>query len=276
MGGGLEHPVPGPGVEVVAGGGAGVAPERDVLAVGGHRELRRVQPAGMSAEGRFDHGQHAVGGDLHPVAETLEPIHHAVDRRHHAATRRPRPPHSFEQRLGQRHVAVPVGDRTVDEGDVGRERSEEPDGPEGRVGHGERWVRRHRRPLQRPGHDGGQPARGGLEALGEGEDRPVLDSDGTRGVCLLEDRVGRVGGERVARVGRDDLAHHLSPEEQRTERAQAEHHEREAGVGAPMLTCHLARRRGPPAVPAQHLDRVARPDVVGDGVFERHMLHVVA
>ncbi len=257
----------------VARGGARLAPEGDVLAVGPHRQPRRVQAAGVGSEGRLHHRQDAVGGDLDPVPQPLEALHHALHGGHHAPARRPRPPRPLEQRLGQRHVAVAVGDRPVEEGDVGHERRHQTHRPEGGVGHGEGVVRRHRRPLQRPGDQRRQPPRRSLEALGEGEDRPVLDLHRARGVGLLEHGVGRVGGEGVARVGRHHLAHHAAPEEQGAERAQAEHHEGEAGVRTPVLARHLARRRGPPAVPAQDLHGVARAHVVRQRVLERDVLH---
>ncbi len=276
MGGGFEHPLPGPGVEVVAGGGARLGPEGDVLAVRRHGEPGCVEAAGMRAEGRLHHGQHSMGGDLDAVAETVEVLHHPLDRRHHAATGRPRTPRSLEQWFGQGHVSLSVRHSSVDEGDVGHEWRNEPDRAEGSLRHGEAGVGRHRRALERTRHQSRQSARRGFESLREGQDRPVLDLDPARGVGLLEDRVRRVGRESVSGVGRHDLAHHGAAEEQRAERAQAEHDEREPGVLAPMLAGHLPSRRAPSAVTTQHLHRVPGAHVMGDGVLERHMFHVVS
>ena len=62
-------------------------------------------------------------------------------------------------------VALAVGHERMHEGDVGHERREQSDLAEASVGPGERLVCFHRRSRNGTGHDGGQPARRGLESL---------------------------------------------------------------------------------------------------------------
>ena len=61
---------------------------------------------------------------------------------------------------------------------------------------------------------------------------------------------------------------HPAPEEQGPERAEREHHEREPGVGSPVLADDLACGCGPAAVTERDADRVARPHVPRDGLLE--------
>ena len=75
-----------------------------------------------------------------------------------------RAPHPFEQRRVQRDVAGPVGDRRVQQRDVGLQRREQPDLTERRVDARERVVRFHRRARDRARHDRGQAARRRLRA----------------------------------------------------------------------------------------------------------------
>ena len=177
VGGRFEDPVTGPGIEVAAGGGARLGPERDVLAVRTRRQPGGVEPPRVGAEGGFHHGQHPVGGDLRPVPDPVEALHHLLDGGDHAPARRPRPPRPFQKRFGENHVAGRVGHRPVHQGDVGDERGQQAYRSEGGLGHGEGAVLGHRGPLERAGDDGGQAAGGGFQSLGEGEDRPVLDLD---------------------------------------------------------------------------------------------------
>ena len=151
-----------------------------------------------------------------------------LDGHDRAPAGRERAPHPFEQRRMHRDVAVPVGDRRVQERDVGHERREQPDLAERRVDARERVVLLHRRARDRTrGHDRGQTARGGFEPLREREERPVLDLDLTALVGAGEPGVRREVRERVARVAGDDLAHEAAAEEQRAEARQRQHHERE-------------------------------------------------
>ena len=75
----------------------------------------------------------------------------------------------------------------MQQGDVGRERRNEPDAlPNGDSTTANPGFCSIDEPTKEPGDDGGKPACRGLEALDEGEDRPVLDLDRARAVRLLE------------------------------------------------------------------------------------------
>ena len=78
----------------------------------------------------------------------------------------------------QRDVAGPVGDRRVQQRDVGLQRREQPDLAERRV---DARVRRRSASIDDPAiervDDRGQAARGRFESLREREERPVLDLD---------------------------------------------------------------------------------------------------
>jgi hypothetical protein len=101
----------------------------------------------------------------------------------------------------------------------------------------------------------------------------VLHLDLAALVRLAEDPVRREVREDVAAVAGDDLADHASLEEQGAEARQAEHHEGEVAAGPlPPLAGPLTRRGRPPRVAGHDVDDVARPDVVANGVGERHHL----
>ena len=99
----------------------------------------------------------------------------------------------------------------------------------------------------------------------------MLHLDRTGLVGLAEDRVRRVRGEAVARVGGHHLADETAREEGRAERAQAGHDEGETRIAPPELAGHLPGRRRPTAVTHHHQHGVPRRDGPPDGVLEgRH------
>ena len=174
-----------------------------------------------------------------------------------AAARAERAPHSFEERRVQRDVAGPIGDRRVQQRDVGLQRRQQADLAERGVDARVAGVRLHRRSADGARDDRGQSARAGFQTLREREERPVLDVDLTALVGAREHRIGREVRERVTRVPGDHLAHEAAPEEQRAEARQREHDQRELRVAAPPLADDLTRRRRPARVADHRVQHVA-------------------
>ena len=136
----------------------------------------------------------------------------------------------------QRDVARAVGDRRVQQRDVGLQRRQQPDLAERRVDARVTVVRLHRRSRDRTRVTiAGRPRAAGFESLREREERPVLDLDLAALVRAREHGVGREVRERVARVTGDNFLNELPAEEQRAETRQREHHERELRIAAPPL-----------------------------------------
>ena len=194
--------------------------------VGGHRSRRRcprrscapaargVAPTGVGAEGCLHHGQHPVGGDLAPGdpspsrSSTTASTVATTPRRAAQAPQTPSSSGSERARLPSRRPRP-----GVDQGHVGRERSEQPTGPNGESTTWKASLSAIDEPASEPVTTAGRPRGGRLESLWKGEDRPVLDLDLTGLVGLPEDRVRRVGRERVPRVGGDDLPDQAAAEE---------------------------------------------------------------
>ena len=89
----------------------------------------------------------------------------------------------------------------------------------------------------------------------------MLDLDVARQVRLGEPRVGREVREDVARVSGHDLRDEATPEEQRAEARQAQHHERELRVATPPGADQVTGRGRPSGVVGDDVDGVAGPDV---------------
>jgi hypothetical protein len=223
----------------------------------------------MGAEGGLHHGQHPVGGDADAVAEPVQVVHDPLDCGHHTPPGRPRPPHTFEHGLADGQVAPAVGHGGVAQGHIRDQGGQQAHRPEGGLHHGEIGVGGQVGPDQGPGGHGGQSPGGRLEALGHGQDGPVLEIHLPRFIGRLEDRVGRIGREAVARVGGDDLGQHPTPEEQRPEGTEAGHDQGEAGILPPVLAGHLAGPGRPPTVTQHDVHRVTGKHVPLDGVAQR-------
>ena len=272
---GLEDPVPDPLVVVVAAGrGARLDPEVVVLAVALDGQAVGVEATRMSTERCLADREHAVCGNAHEVRVIGQRRDDLLDRHDRAATRGQRTPHPFEQRRGNRNVAGRVGDRRVQDRDVGRERGEQTDRAVRRVDHRVPVVGRHRRARDRAGRDRGQALGRGFEPLGEREEGPVLHLHRAGLVRPLEPRVRREVRERVARVTGHDPVHQAAPEEQRAQAREAQHHQLEVRVLPPPLPHDLACRGAPARVPDDEVQRVASVDVLGhrrlDGHRSRH------
>ena len=123
-------------------------------------------------------------------------------------------------------------------------------------------MHRHRR----------QPETGRFQPADQGEERPVLRHYGAALVGALEDRVRRVGREGVAGIRRDHLVDHAAVDEKDAERAERRHHQRAAGVGAPVLPGELAGGRSPAVVTHRDADRVAWPHMPLDSGAQREVL----
>ena len=171
----VEDPLADPVVEVVASARlAHLGPEVHVLAVGLGRGEATVEPTGVRAHRAHRHRQHAVRRQAHEVGPRADVVDHLLDGHDGTPPRGQRAPHAFEQRRVEGDVAVAVGDRAVDERHVGCVRLEQADRAERRVDRRVAGVLRHRAAGQRGRGDGREAAGGGLEALLEGEERPVL------------------------------------------------------------------------------------------------------
>ena len=129
-------------------------------------------PSGVSATAstrwagtwtRWDHGR---------MSSTTRSTVATTPRRAASAPHTPSSPGGWKARLPWRSA-----DRGVEQGDVGRVGLEQADLAERGVDPGVARVVGHRRAGQRGGGDGGQPAGRRLEALEEGQERPVLDLD---------------------------------------------------------------------------------------------------
>ena len=273
LGGGTQHPLLDPPVVAVpVAGGPGLGPELEVFAVGVDRHVTGEQPTGVGAERGLGHGQHPVGGDLDQVRPRPDVVHHPVDGGHHAAAGGERPPHPLETGRLEGEVALPVGDRGVEQGDVGGVRLEQAHPPERGVHLGVARVLGHRRPGQRRGGDRGQPAGRRLEALEEGQERPVLDLDLAAQVGVGEVGIGGEAREDVAGVAGDHLVHQPAPEEQGPEAGQAQHHQGEVRVPAPPVPDQVTGRRRPPRVVGDDVDGVARLHVGHRLVQRAHLV----
>ena len=177
--------------------------------------------------------------------------------------RRERAPHPFEQRRVHRDVALAVGDRRVQERDVG---------------HAAARAARPRRTACRPGRTpsfasidepaiervtiAGSPRAAASSRCENARNDQCSTSTSPRSYAPREPRVGGEVGERVARVAGDHLAHQAAAEEQRAEARQREHHERELRIAAPPLPHDLAGRRGPARVPDDRMEHVAGAHVL--------------
>ncbi len=271
----LEDPVPDPVVEVLpARRGACLDPELVVLAVPVDREIAREQATRMRAHLRLADREHPVRGDPHEMRPSTQIVDHALDGHDGPPACGQRAPHTFEHRRVDGDVAVTVGDGCVQQRDVRNERREETDLAERRGSSGVGVVFLHRRPGDRPGHDGGKVARRRLEPLRKREEGPVLDRNLPALVCAGEDRVGREVREGVARVAGDDPLDEPAPEEQRPQAGETQHHQREARFPPPPLPHHLAGGGGPAGVADEDVQRVAGPHVCGDRILERRDLVV--
>ena len=226
----------------------------------------------MRAHRSLDDREHAVRGDANEVRPRPEVVDDLLDGHDDAPTGRECAPHPFEQRRVDRDVAVTIGNRRVHQRDVRDERREQPDLAELRLDARVRLVLRHRRSRDRARRHRGQPARGGFEPLRERQERPVLHLDLTALVRAREPRVRCEVGERVARVAGDHLANQAAAKEQRAEAREREHRQREAGILAPELAHHLARRRGPARVTDDGMEHVTGLHVARDRVRERSAL----
>ena len=269
LGGRLEHPAPDPVVVVVGPSRvASLDPEVVVLAVAVDGEIPGVETAGMSTKRRLADGEHTVRRDPHEMGPRPEIVHDPLDGDDRAAPRRERTPDTFEQRRVHRHVALTIGDRGVQQCDIGDQRLEQPDLAERRVHARVAGVGLHRGPTDRPGDDRGQTASGSFQTLREGEERPMLDLDLAPTVRAGEVRVGGEVRERVPRIARDHSFDDPTAEEQRPEARQAEHDEREARVTAPPLADRLPRGGAPATVPDHEVQLVARVHVLGDSIAQ--------
>ncbi len=140
----IEDPVADPVVVVVAPGrGARLEPEVVVLAVRVDGEITRVEPAGMRAQRRLHDGQHAVARNPDQMRPRPNVVDDPLDGHDHAPARRERTPNAFEDRRVQRDIAGAVGDRRVQQRDVGDERRKQADGAERSFDSGERAVGFH-------------------------------------------------------------------------------------------------------------------------------------
>ena len=247
---------------------AGLGPEGEVLAVGIDGEVAGEEPTGMGTHRGLDHGQHPVGGHLHQVGPRADVVHHPVHGGHDPPSGGQRTPYPLEAGRLEGQVARAVGDGRVEEGDVGRIGLDEADAAEGGVDLGVAGIVGHGRAGQRTGGHGGHAAGGRLQPLEEGEERPVLHLHVTTQVGPGEVGVGREAREDVARVARDHLVDQATPEEQRPEARQAEHHQGEAGLPTPPVPDQVAGGGRPARVVGDDVQRVARPHV-GDGFVER-------
>ena len=202
----VENPVADPVVVVVAAGrGPRLDPELVVLAVAVDGQPAGEAAAGMRAELGLADREHAVGGDAHEVRPGSQVVDDTLDGDDGAPARGQGSPHPFEERRVHRDVAVAVGDRGVQQRDVGHAAA--------------RGARPDRRASRRAAYaslssiddpamervvTAGQAAGGGFEPLREGEERPVLDLDVAPLVGAGEDRVRREVREGVTRVAGDD------------------------------------------------------------------------
>ena len=185
----------------------GLDPELVVLAVAVDGEVTRVETAGMRAERRLADGEDAVRGDAHEVGVAAQVVDDALDGDDRTPARRERAPHVLEQRRVQRDVAGAVGDRRVQQRDVGHERREQAD-------LAERVSRRARTPsfasIDDPAIErvtiAGSPRAAASSRCENARNDQCSTSTSPRSVRAAEDRVRREVRERVARVAGDDLA----------------------------------------------------------------------
>jgi hypothetical protein len=102
-------------------GRAGFRPELEVLAVGGHRGVAGEEATGVGAHGDLGDGQDPVGRHLDEVGPGPDVVDHPLDGGDDAPLGRQRPPQALEPGGVEGEVPIPVGDRCVEEGDVGSE-----------------------------------------------------------------------------------------------------------------------------------------------------------
>jgi hypothetical protein len=108
-----------------------------------------VEAARMGAERHLGQRDHAVGRDLDQVGPGPDVVDDAFDGDDRAAPCSQRAPHPFEQWRAERHVARPVGQGGMNQGDVRGVGGEEAHpAAERRLDDGEPVVRLHRRSLQ--------------------------------------------------------------------------------------------------------------------------------
>ncbi len=249
-------------------GRPGLRPELEVLAVRLDGQVPGEETAGVGAHGALGDGQHPVGGDLDQVGPGTDVVHHPVDRGDHAASGGERPPDALEARGLEGEVASTVGDRGVQQGDVGSVGLEEADGSERRVHLRVARVVRHRGAGQRSRGHGGQTPRRRLESLEEGQERPVLDLDLAPEVRTREVGVRRKAREHVAGVPGHHLVHEATAEEQGPQAGEAQHDQGEVGVPSPPVPDEVPGRRRPAGVVGHDVEGVAGTDE-GHGLVER-------
>ncbi len=259
-------------VVVAARGGARFDPEVVVLAVTVDRQRTCVAAARVRAHRALDDREHAMCGDadeMRPGPDVVDDPFHRDDR---TAARAERAPHTLEERGLERDVARAVGDRRVQQRDVGLQRSEQPDRAERTVDPREVGVLFHRRARDRAGHDRRKSARARFQSLRECKKRPVLDFDLAAFVGAREHRIGSEVRERVTGITGNYLLHETATKEQCAEARQRKHDQRELRVPAPPLPNDLAGRRRPARVPDHRMQHVASLHVRGHGVGQRASL----
>ena len=126
----VEAPGLRPRVEVATTGVAGTHPEVDVLAVAVGRQTAREHAARVRSERSLDDREHAVGGEEHPLRPRRQVVHDPFHGHDRAPAGCQRAPHTLEQRGVEGDVAGVVRHHAMDERHVGRERGQQPDGPE--------------------------------------------------------------------------------------------------------------------------------------------------
>ena len=158
------------------------------------------------------------------------------------------PPHAFEPRGLEGEVALPVGDRGVEQCDVRGVGGQQADRSVGGVYLAVAGVVGHRGPGQRSSGDGGKTAGRRLETLQKGEERPVLHLDLAGQVSIGKVGIGGEAREDITRVAGDHLVHQATAEEEGSEAGQTEHDQGEVRIPSPPVADQVAGGGCPPGV----------------------------